>query len=361
MALMAMPAVRHATTSSGIRIAFHTVGEGPAVVMLFPYHVNHLALNWKVALHRGAIEFFARYFTVVNLDFRGAGLSEHGINGLSLDTFADDLDAVLTVLRLDRFALVAIGPATVIACHIAVRSPDRVSSLVSIEGGASESNRRVLSLRRVNPLVEANMRGALVSGIEDRHSAISLAAVAREALQPDVLEYWEDVLDGTDLLGIAARVAAPTLYMNVADDQVIPLRAAQALVDQIPQATLITVPGQSPIDVWRDRAGNQRIARFVAQHFGIEANVLRAQRQERKSRVVHPTGLSEREVEVLRLLAAGKNNQQIANELFISLNTISYHLRNIFTKTGTVNRTEAASFAHQHGLATNNGPSSPND
>jgi NarL family two-component system response regulator LiaR len=52
----------------------------------------------------------------------------------------------------------------------------------------------------------------------------------------------------------------------------------------------------------------------------------------------------------LRVLAAGKSNQQIADELFISLNTVSHHLRNIFAKTGTVNRTEAASFAHQHGL-----------
>ena len=149
---MALPPIRHATTSDGIRIAFHTLGEGPAVVMLFPYHVNHLALNWQVSLHRGAIEFFARYFTVVNLDFRGAGLSERRIAGLSLETFAEDLDAVLAALRLERVALVAIGPATVVACHVAARSPNHVASLVFIEGGASEANRRVLSLRHVNRL-----------------------------------------------------------------------------------------------------------------------------------------------------------------------------------------------------------------
>jgi hypothetical protein len=63
-------------------------------MMLFPYHVNHLALNWRVPLHRGAIEFLARYFTVVNLDFRGAGLSERRIPGLSLESFAEDIDSV---------------------------------------------------------------------------------------------------------------------------------------------------------------------------------------------------------------------------------------------------------------------------
>jgi DNA-binding CsgD family transcriptional regulator/pimeloyl-ACP methyl ester carboxylesterase len=358
---MALPQVHHATTRDGVRIAFHTVGDGPAVVMLFPYHVNHLMLNWQVPLHRGAIEFFARYFTVVNLDFRGAGLSAHGIHRLSLGTFVEDLDAVLTTLRLDRVALVAIGPATLIACHVAATSPGRVSCLISIEGGTSEANRRVLSLRHVSPHVEANMRGALVSGIDDRHSAAALAAVAREALQADALQHWEAILDGSDLLAIAARVAAPMLYVNVEDDEVIPLSAAQALVDRIPNATLITVPGRSPIDVWRNRAGNQYMATFVARSFGVEADVVRAQRQERKSRVVHPTGLSEREVEVLRLLAAGKSNQHIADELFISSNTVSHHLRNIFAKTGTVNRTEAASFAHQCGLTAENGRDPAND
>ena len=347
---MALPPIRHATTWDGVRVAYYTLGHGPAVVMLFPYHVNHLALNWQVALHHGAIEFFARYFTVINLDFRGAGLSERRIGTLSFATFAADLDAVLVAIGIERVALLAIGPATVIACDIAATSPDRVSSLVSIEGGASEANRRVLSLRHIDLQVEATMRGALISGIEDRHSAASVAAVARDALEHDALQYWEDLLDGADLLGIAARVAAPTLYVNVSHDQVIPLAAAQALVDRMAHATLITVPGRSPIDVWRDRGGVQHIVRFIAQHFGVEADVVRAQRQERKSRVVHPTGLSEREVEVLRLLAAGKSNQQIADDLFISLNTVSHHLRNIFVKTGAVNRTEAASFAHQHGL-----------
>jgi DNA-binding CsgD family transcriptional regulator/pimeloyl-ACP methyl ester carboxylesterase len=348
---MGLPPIRSATTTDGTRIAFHSLGEGPAVVMLFPYHINHLALNWHVALHRGAIEFFARYFKVVNLDFRGAGLSERRIGRLSLDTFAADLDAVLRTLHLDRVALLAVGPATPAACHIAATSPQRVSSLVVIEGAASETNRRVLNLRHVNPLVEAKLRGALIAGIEDRHEAAALAAVSRAALEPDALRCREDLLDRTDLLGTAARVALPALYVNVAEDEVFPLRAAQALVDRMAHATLITVPGRSPVDVWRCRPGMQYVARFMARHFGVEAAVLRAQRQERKSRVVHPTGLSEREAEVLRLLAAGKSNRQIADELFISLNTVSHHLRNIFVKTGTVNRTEAASFAHQHGLA----------
>ena len=55
--------------------------------------------------------------------------------------------------------------------------------------------------------------------------------------------------------------------------------------------------------------------------------------------------LSQREVEVLRLLAAGKSNREIADALCISLNTVATHVRSILTKTGTANRTEAAAYA----------------
>ena len=65
----------------------------------------------------------------------------------------------------------------------------------------------------------------------------------------------------------------------------------------------------------------------------------------------YPNGLSEREVEVLRLVAAGRTNQQIADELVISLNTVARHVSNIFGKTGVANRAEAASYAHRRGLA----------
>jgi DNA-binding CsgD family transcriptional regulator len=64
----------------------------------------------------------------------------------------------------------------------------------------------------------------------------------------------------------------------------------------------------------------------------------------------HPVGLTEREVAVLRRLAAGKSNKAIAAELFISPHTVNYHLKNIFFKTAAVNRAEAAAFAVRHGL-----------
>jgi NarL family two-component system response regulator LiaR len=60
--------------------------------------------------------------------------------------------------------------------------------------------------------------------------------------------------------------------------------------------------------------------------------------------------LSPREVDVLRLIAAGKSNQEIADTLCISLNTVATHVRNILAKTGSTNRTEAAAYAMRCGI-----------
>ncbi|MFQ6026079.1 MAG: LuxR C-terminal-related transcriptional regulator, partial [Dehalococcoidia bacterium] len=64
----------------------------------------------------------------------------------------------------------------------------------------------------------------------------------------------------------------------------------------------------------------------------------------------YPDGLTQREVEVLRLVSLGKSDREIAEELFLSTRTINTHVRNILNKTAVVNRTEAATYAAHHGL-----------
>lgn len=62
-------------------------------------------------------------------------------------------------------------------------------------------------------------------------------------------------------------------------------------------------------------------------------------------------GLTEREREVLTLLAAGRSNTEIGQALFISNKTASVHVSNILAKLDATSRTEAAAIAHQAGLA----------
>ncbi|MEP6851969.1 MAG: LuxR C-terminal-related transcriptional regulator [bacterium] len=64
----------------------------------------------------------------------------------------------------------------------------------------------------------------------------------------------------------------------------------------------------------------------------------------------YPGGLTAREVEVLRLVAAGRTNPEIATTLFLSEKTVARHLSNIFTKLDVTTRTAAAGFAFEHHL-----------
>jgi class 3 adenylate cyclase len=63
-----------------------------------------------------------------------------------------------------------------------------------------------------------------------------------------------------------------------------------------------------------------------------------------------PDGLTAREVEVLRLIAAGRTNTEIADELTLSVRTVARHITNIYTKIGARNKAEATKYAHERGM-----------
>ena len=89
----------------------------------------------------------------------------------------------------------------------------------------------------------------------------------------------------------------------------------------------------------------------VAERTFAELGAEPARREASKLRsTALPDGLTAREVEVLRLVATGRSNPQIAAELVLSEKTVARHLSNIFTKTGVTSRTAAATYALQHDL-----------
>jgi DNA-binding CsgD family transcriptional regulator len=84
---------------------------------------------------------------------------------------------------------------------------------------------------------------------------------------------------------------------------------------------------------------------------GERAATLRAAATTAPRAPAWPAGLTGREVEVLRLIAAGRSNSAIARALFISPNTVLHHVSSIFAKLGVANRAEAAACAIRLGLA----------
>lgn len=78
-------------------------------------------------------------------------------------------------------------------------------------------------------------------------------------------------------------------------------------------------------------------------------NRLRQPKNEQKQQL-HDL-LTEREMDVLKSVARGLSNQEIADELFIGVKTVKFHITNIFNKLEVEDRTQAAIYAHKHGVA----------
>ena len=84
-------------------------------------------------------------------------------------------------------------------------------------------------------------------------------------------------------------------------------------------------------------------ARAVCDAYGVPLRHGRAS-------ALWPAGLTDREVEVLRLIARGRSNRQVAEQLVISPKTVGRHVENLYAKLGVSSRAAAAVRAMEHGL-----------
>lgn len=91
-------------------------------------------------------------------------------------------------------------------------------------------------------------------------------------------------------------------------------------------------------------------ARQVFERLGAAPDIARLDALHRRDATAAPGGLSAREVQVLRLIAAGKTNRAIAQDLAISEKTVARHVSNIFTKLNLGSRSAATAYAYQHGF-----------
>lgn len=82
----------------------------------------------------------------------------------------------------------------------------------------------------------------------------------------------------------------------------------------------------------------------------VASKIMNRFRQPKQQSLPHEQ-LTDREMEVLRLIAKGKSNQDVADELFIGIKTVKFHVTNILAKLGVEDRTQAAIYAFKHGLA----------
>jgi DNA-binding NarL/FixJ family response regulator len=134
-----------------------------------------------------------------------------------------------------------------------------------------------------------------------------------------------------------------------------------------PLAYALLRSGEAALAVGNRPAATAAVAEAVgiAASLGASSLLAEAQALSRRGRLGDPPptadptrqdvarlGLTSREIDVLRLLASGRTNAQIAGELFISPKTVSVHVSNILAKLGVARRVEAAGVAYRLGLAT---------
>jgi DNA-binding NarL/FixJ family response regulator len=82
----------------------------------------------------------------------------------------------------------------------------------------------------------------------------------------------------------------------------------------------------------------------------VLGRVVHRPRRERAAAAVEECPLTSRELEILRLAAQGMTNSRIARELWVTEQTVKFHLSNTYRKLGVANRTEASRYAHMHDL-----------
>jgi len=198
-------------------------------------------------------------------------------------------------------------------------------------------------------------RVGVPSGIWDRPGPLSAAQWERVRLHPYLSER---VLYHCALLAPFADLAArhheradgSGYHRGTSADQLLPgarlLAAADAyhaMTEDRPHR-----PAHTPADAASQLLGQVDAGRFA--RFEVDAVLGAAGQPSRPARVAHPAGLTEREVDVLRLIARGHPNKEVAATLGISPKTVGHHIEHIYTKAGVTTRAAATLFAMEHGL-----------
>lgn len=347
--------IRFCRSQDGVRIAYAVHGHGPPLI-LGKNWISHLQYDWDDPVLGHLLDALGRVTTVVRYDERGYGLSDWDPEDFSLEARVGDLEAVAAAAGFDRYALMAMAQAGQVAISHAVQRPERVSRLIlsgTFAGVTDEYRerfeeyfealihivrfgwtlpdsrfRRVFSESMVPGATETQKRwiDELQPLVTSKETAIT---AARERQKVDVTSLLVDV-----------RV--PTLVLHTRGNRMSPIEQGRLMAAHIPDAHLVPLEsenmsplaGESAWQVWL-----QEVTRFMEpERASIPARSARSEPVEQ---------LTEREVELLHLVARGLTNDEIAEQLTLSSRTVERHLSNVYRKLGVAGRAaRAAAVAH---------------
>ena len=362
------PHIQYAQTADGVSIAFSTVGKGMPLVHTPPgLPFSHIQMEWEDPDWRGWNDRLGRGRTLVLYDCRGSGLSAREVVDFSLDGHLLDLEAVVDHLGLERFALYGQGNSGPVTIAYAARHPERVSHLVlwCSYAGPSDftgSRRRAAGLRT---LIDSDWElfsetlAHVIYGWSAGEPARRYAALIRESLTPEAARAAYEAIRTFDVTDLLPQVRAPTLVLDRRQAGFAQVDVSRGLASRIPDARLAAVEGASLCMFMEDtEAVTRAIDEFLGE--GTKGAGEGGPPREAESALVgaadprlaqaRPGGLTAREVEVLRLVAGGQTNSEIAKELVLSVRTVERHIGNIYGKIGARGRADATAYTLTRGL-----------
>lgn len=328
----------------GRRIAYATVGDGPPLVFGSPF-VSHLEAEWEQPRARAFYSLLAETHRVVRYDRIGVGLSGGGPPPAppTLRSDARSLEAVIAAQGGGPVTVFAGGCATLAAVELAVAKPEFIERLVFFGGYAARDDIPEATRRSLVDFVRANwpLAAQMFAGLQDprasRDEVEGLGRYLRRAAAPAAAAAYLELDLFADLRPLLPRVVTPALVVHRRGDRTAPIGRGRELAALLPNGRFVALGGDAHIP-WL--ADPRDLRRALAGFFG-----------EPEAPAPNPDSpLSRRETEVLRLVAEGLSNREIASSLVLSEHTIHRHVANILHKLGQSTRAAAAAQGARAGL-----------
>ncbi len=211
------PQVQYAKTSDGVNIAFTVAGSGLPLVQVRTWTASHALLDWQLEYPRKLFEALAANRTLITFDRRGAGLSDRGNTELTLETLTLDLEAVVDHLGLERFALLGAAFGMMVSTIYALRHPERVSAIISLNGVMSG---RAYWQSPRNKALRA-MREADFDTYVETMAAMSgnprINETWRASITPEGQKAFVDASETFDVTDLLSRLNLPVLLLYRTD------------------------------------------------------------------------------------------------------------------------------------------------